>query len=152
MLKANEFELKLAATQLQTRSFKFINAKIYALSVSNAHSIFARISYINFFVRNVLAQFLRGVSASYRKGKLRMHNFNEEHPQVIENVGCRCKIFKGSILRSQKSKSIIAPPYFDHGTPQSKTKTMQSSELESGLPDEAEQECIVFFLLGIVVN
>ena len=29
---------------------------------------------------------------------------------------------------------------------------MQSSELESGLPDEAEQECIVFFLLGIVVN
>ena len=24
---------------------------------------------------------------------------------------------------------------------------MQSSELESGLPDEAEQECIVFFLL-----
>ena len=29
-----------------------------------------------------------------------------------------------------------------------KKKTMQSSELESGLPDEAEQECIVFFLLG----
>ena len=28
-----------------------------------------------------------------------------------------------------------------------KKKTMQSSELESGLPDEAEQECIVFFLL-----
>ena len=27
-------------------------------------------------------------------------------------------------------------------------KTMQSSELGSGLPDEAEQECIVFFLLG----
>ena len=25
---------------------------------------------------------------------------------------------------------------------------MQSSELELGLPDEAEQECIVFFLLG----
>ena len=42
--------------------------------------------------------------------------------------------------------------YFDHGTPQSKKKTMQSSELESGLPDEAEQECIVFFLLGAVVN
>ena len=33
-----------------------------------------------------------------------------------------------------------------------KKKTMQSSELESGLPDEAEQECIVFFLLGAVVN
>ena len=27
-------------------------------------------------------------------------------------------------------------------------KTMQSSELESGLPDEAEQESIVFFFLG----
>ena len=25
---------------------------------------------------------------------------------------------------------------------------MQSSELELGLPDEAEQDCIVFFLLG----
>ena len=56
LLKANEFELKLAATQLQTCSFKFINTKIYALSVTNAHSIFARISYINFFVGNVLAQ------------------------------------------------------------------------------------------------
>ncbi|RGH36183.1 hypothetical protein DW901_15295 [Firmicutes bacterium AM41-5BH] len=56
MLKANEFELKLAAMQLQTRSFKSINAKIYALSVTNAHFIFARISYINFFVSNVLAQ------------------------------------------------------------------------------------------------
>ena len=59
LLKANEFELKLAATQLQTRSFKFINAKIYALSVSNAHFIFARISYINFFVSNVSAQVVK---------------------------------------------------------------------------------------------
>ena len=31
-------------------------------------------------------------------------------------------------------------------------KTMQSSELESGLPDEAEQDCIVFFLLRAVAN
>ena len=31
-------------------------------------------------------------------------------------------------------------------------KTMQSSELESGLPDEAEQECIVFSCLEAVVN
>ena len=29
---------------------------------------------------------------------------------------------------------------------------MQSSELESGLPDEAEQECIVFSCLEGVVN
>ena len=56
MLKANEFDLKLAATQLQTRSVKFINAKIYTLSVTNAHSIFARISYINFLASRVMAQ------------------------------------------------------------------------------------------------
>ena len=31
-------------------------------------------------------------------------------------------------------------------------KTMQSSELESGLPDEAEQECIVFSFLEAVEN
>ncbi|RGH36814.1 hypothetical protein DW901_14575 [Firmicutes bacterium AM41-5BH] len=83
MLKANEFELKLAATQLRTCSFKFINTKIYALSVSNAHSIFARISYINFFVSNVLAQ-------------------------VVKQI--ELKGYVGSILRPQKSKSIIAPP------------------------------------------
>ena len=46
------------------------------------------------------AKFLRELSASYRKSKLRMHNFNEKHPQVIENVGCRCKIYKGSIRTS----------------------------------------------------
>ena len=33
-----------------------------------------------------------------------------------------------------------------------KKKTMQSSELESGLPDEAEQECIVFSFLEAVEN
>ena len=33
-----------------------------------------------------------------------------------------------------------------------KEKTMQSSELESGLPDEAEQECIVFSFLEAVEN
>ena len=54
-----------------------------------------------FFVSNVLAQFLRGVSASYRKAKLRMRNFNEKHPYVIENVGCRCKNCEGSIFKSQ---------------------------------------------------
>ena len=54
------------------------------------------------------AQFLRGLSASYRKGKLRMHNFNEEHLHVIENMGCRCKICKGSIFKSQKRQDADA--------------------------------------------
>ncbi|GAA6376968.1 hypothetical protein I230019B6_23290 [Firmicutes bacterium i23-0019-B6] len=67
MLKANGFELKLAATQLQTYSFKSINAKIYALSVSNARSIFARISYINFFVSQVSAKSVKQIE---RKGYL----------------------------------------------------------------------------------
>ena len=35
-----------------------------------------------------------------------MHNFNEEHPQVIENVGCRCKICEGSILKSKKRQDV----------------------------------------------
>ena len=61
MLKANEFDLKLAATQLQTSSVKFINAKIYALSVTNAHSIFARISYINFSASSVIAQVVKKI-------------------------------------------------------------------------------------------
>ena len=94
-----------------------------------------------------------------------MQNFNEKHPHVIENVGCRCKICEGSIFKSQirqdadeiymmdRLKSICkfkesfrhCSTYFDHSTPQSKKKTMQSSELESGLTDEAElEECIVF--------
>ena len=30
-----------------------------------------------------------------------MQNFNEKHPHVIENVGCRCKICEGSIFKSQ---------------------------------------------------
>ena len=126
-----------------------------------------------------------------------MHNFNEKHPHVIENVECRCKICEESILKSQKGqdadaivhdrqaekhlqvqrkasrryvgpqksicnreyqasadttiaiKSICNSEYQGIAdTSQSKKKTMQSSELESGLPDEAEQECIVFFLLG----
>ena len=54
-----------------------------------------------FFVSNVLAQVLRGASSSYRKGKLKMQNFDEEYPHVIENVGCRCKICEGSIFKSQ---------------------------------------------------
>ena len=37
-----------------------------------------------------------------------MHNFNEKHLQVIENVGCRCKICRGSILKSQKRQAVDA--------------------------------------------
>ena len=45
------------------------------------------------------AEFYWGVSAGYRKNKLRMRNFTEEYPQGMENVGCRCKICGGSILK-----------------------------------------------------
>ena len=31
-----------------------------------------------------------------------MRNFTGEHPHVIENVRCRCKICKGSIFKSKK--------------------------------------------------
>ena len=37
-----------------------------------------------------------------------MHNFNEKHPHVIENVGCRCKICEGSILKSKKRQDVDA--------------------------------------------
>ena len=53
-------------------------------------------------------KFLRDVSASYRKGKLRMQNFNEKYPHVIENVECRCKICEGSILKSKKRQDVDA--------------------------------------------
>ena len=33
-----------------------------------------------------------------------MRNFTGEHLHVIENVGCRCKICKGSIFKSKKRK------------------------------------------------
>ena len=36
------------------------------------------------------AKFLWGVSARYRKGKLRMQKFCGEYPQVIEKARCRC--------------------------------------------------------------
>ena len=78
-----------------------------------------------------------------------MRNFTEEHLHVIENVGCRCKICEGSIFKSQKRQDVDA--IYMTGRLKSickfekkqvadtsvKKKTMQSSELESGLPDEA---------------
>jgi len=40
--------------------------------------------------------------------KLKMQNFDGEHPHVIENVRCRCKICEGSILKSQKRQDADA--------------------------------------------
>ena len=37
-----------------------------------------------------------------------MQNFNEKHPHVIKNVGCRCKIYEGSIFKSQKRQDVDA--------------------------------------------
>ena len=54
------------------------------------------------------AKFLSEVSASYGKSKLWMHNFNEKHPHVIENVECRCKICEESILKYQKGQDADA--------------------------------------------
>ena len=52
------------------------------------------------------AQFYWRVSARYRKNRLKMQNFDGEHPHVIENVGCRCKICEGSIFKSQKRQDV----------------------------------------------
>ena len=41
-------------------------------------------------------------------GELKMQNFDGEHLHVIKNVGCRCKIFKESILKSQKRQDVDA--------------------------------------------
>ena len=54
------------------------------------------------------AQFYWGVSARYRKNRLRMRNFTGEHPHVIKNVGCRCKICEGSIFKFQKRQDVDA--------------------------------------------
>ena len=62
-----------------------------------------------------------------------------------------CTSNKPRMQIHQKSKSFIAPP-ISITIPSKKEKTMQSSELESGLPDEAEQECIVFSFLEAVAN
>ena len=57
------------------------------------------------------AKFGWEVSAKHRKSKLRMHNFKEKHPHVIENVRCRCKICEGSILKYQKRQDVDAIVY-----------------------------------------
>ena len=40
--------------------------------------------------------------------ELKMQNFDEVYPQVIENVGCRCKICEESIFKSQKRQDVDA--------------------------------------------
>ena len=56
-------------------------------------------------------------------------------------------------MRCQKSKFFWNSIYFNGDTPKSKKKTMQSSELESGLPDEAELEMdIGIFILKKIPN
>ena len=98
----------------------------------------------------------------------------EKHLQVQRKASCRCIGPKKSIYNSeyQSLADTLVPKRASatanikvlqiHQTPEKQIsasfrifqsrytskqeKTMQSSELESGLPDEAEQECIVFFL------
>ena len=83
------------------------------------------------------------VSATENIKGLQIHQLPKEHLHKQINREYR-------YIRYQKSKSTHRSTYFNHDTPQSKKKTMQSSELESGLPDEAEQECIVFSCLEAV--
>ena len=48
------------------------------------------------------------ISAIVDLRRLKMQNFNEKHPHVIENVGCRCKICEESILKYQKGQDVDA--------------------------------------------
>ena len=79
------------------------------------------------------------VSATEHIKVLQIHQLPKEHLRQQINTGYR-------YIRFQKSKSPHCSIYFNYDTPKSKKKTMQSGELEAGLPDEAEQESIVFFL------
>ena len=54
------------------------------------------------------AQFLRGVSARYRKGKLRMRNFCGVYPQVIERASGGCIISMRNILMLSKTWDVDA--------------------------------------------
>ena len=96
-------------------------------------------------------------SASSKKSKLQMHWSQKEHLQQRISKPCRYIGPKKSICNSEyqgiadtsdtrKANLLIVPHISITVHLPGKKKTMQSSELESGLPDEAEQECIVFFL------
>ena len=73
---------------------------------------------------------------------VQIHQLPKEHLRQQINTGCRYtdprKVNPSSLhlFQSQYTKK--------------QEKTMQSSELESGLPDEAEQESIVFSCFGLL--
>ena len=54
------------------------------------------------------AKFLWDVSTRHRKSMLRMHNFDKKHPHIIKTVGCRCIIYKRSILTTHKMQDVDA--------------------------------------------
>ena len=81
-----------------------------------------------------------------RKASCRYNGLKKEHLQQRISEMCRYR-------RCQKSKFFWNSIYFNDDTPKSKKKTMQSSELESGLPDEAELELdIGIFILKKIPN
>ena len=127
---------------------------------------------------DVDAKFAKGVSLNPRKGKMQMQLYMTgrlksickfEEKQVADTLVKK----RASATANIKGLQIHQLPkehlhkqinreyrYIRKVNPSSlylfqsrystkKEKTMQSSELESGLPDEAEQECIVFSCLGL---
>ena len=87
---------------------------------------------------DVDAKFAKEVSLNPRKSKMQMQLYMSGRLKSI------CKFEEKQVADYPLSSSFHI---FQSRYTSKKEKTMQSSELESGLPDEAEQECIVFFLL-----
>ena len=82
--------------------------------------------------------FLKEVSARLRKYKLRMHNLHGKYPHVIENVDCRCKIYIGSILTSQKRQDVDA--------------IMRSRQVEKHLQVQQKTSCRYLVLKKSICN
>ena len=55
-------------------------------------------------------------------------------------------------IRYQKNESTHRSIYFNHDTAQSKKRLCNPANWSRVCPTKLPQECIVFFLLGIVVN
>ena len=55
-------------------------------------------------------------------------------------------------IRYQKNESTHPSIYFNHGTPPRKKRLCNPANWSRVCPTKLPQECIVFFLLGIVVN
>ena len=70
---------------------------------------------------------------------VQIRQLSKKHLRQKINLGCR-------YIRSQKSKSFIIPPISITVHLQER-KDYAIQQIGVGLPDEAEQECIVFFLL-----